>query len=268
MEIEELEKQLEELEIKTEDQKKQLKQEVLPKVINFTKKIISEYGNLIKSVSIFGSAARGKMKKTSDIDVWIIIDDTPLKTSQDVENLSFKIRLSGEEFGLHVQVTKITDFWSLISKGSPELVNFLRYSLIIFDSGFLKPTQRMLNLGLISPSEESIELKKRNSIIRFERIKEDLKSMIFDLRYCVIDIAQAVIMKKYNYIPDPKTIPQYLEKMINENIISKDFLDKYLEIDLLWKKIEHKEIKEVDGNILDKAIKITDEFIKVFSKLC
>ncbi|MEM5881848.1 MAG: nucleotidyltransferase domain-containing protein [Candidatus Aenigmatarchaeota archaeon] len=268
MELKELEKELEELEIKTEEQKNQLREKILPKVISFSKRILSEYGNLIKSISIFGSAAKGKMKPTSDIDVWIIVDDTSLKTSKDIESVLTNIRIRGEEFELHVQTTKITDFWNLISKGSPELVNFLRYSLIIYDSGFLKPTQRMLNFGLIMPSEEAIEVKKRSSIIRFEKIKDDLKSLIFELRYCVIDIIQAVIMKKYQYIPDPKTIPQYLEKLIEEKIISKEYLEKYNEIDSLWKKIEHKEIKEVDGSYLDKAIKITNDFIETFSKLC
>lgn len=268
MELEDLEKRLDELEIKSEEQKKQIKENVLPKVVSFSKRIISEFGNAIKSISIFGSAAKGKMKPTSDIDVWVIVDDTSFKTSKDIEDVSFRIKLVGEELKLHVQVSKITEFWNLISKGSPELVNFLRYSLIIYDSGFLRPTQKMLNLGLIMPSEEAIEAKKRGSIIRFERIKEDLKSLIFDLRYCVIDIAQAVIMKKYNFAPDPKTIPKYLEKMIEENIISRDFLDKYVEIDSLWKKIEHGEIKEVNGELLEKAIRITSEFINNFNKLC
>jgi len=264
MDLKELEKSLEELEIKSEEQKKQLKENVLPKVISFAKTIISEYGNLIKSISIFGSAAKGKMKKTSDIDVWIIIDDTSFKTSKDLEEVSLRIRLLGEEKGLHVQVTKITEFWNLIAKGSPELVNFLRYSLIIYDSGFLKPTQRMLNLGLIMPSEESIELKKRSSILRFERIKEDMKSMIFELRYCVTDILQAFIMKKYQQIPDPKSIPPFLEKMVEEKIITKDFLDDYLEINDLWKKIEHKEIKEVEASHLQRALEITKKFIEYF----
>ncbi|MEM5830318.1 MAG: nucleotidyltransferase domain-containing protein [Candidatus Aenigmatarchaeota archaeon] len=267
MSIEDLEKQLEDLEIKTQEQKKQLKEIVLPKVINYAKRLINEYGNLIKSISIFGSAAKGKMKEHSDIDVWVIIDDTSLKTSEDIENASLKIRILGEEFGLHVQVTKITDFWNLIAKGSPELVNFLRYSLIVYDSGFLRPSQRMLNLGLIMPSEEAIELKKRAALIRFEKVKDDLKSLIFELRYCVTDILQSYIMKKYQKIPDPKNIPEFLEKMIEEKIIEKDYLDDYLEINSLWKKIEHKEIKEVDASHIDKALKITEKFLEKFSKL-
>jgi hypothetical protein len=151
--------------------------------------------------------------------------------------------------------------------GSPELINFLRYGLVLYDTGFVKPIQRMLQLGLIPPSEEVVKLKQKASEIRFEKIKGDLKSIVFDLRYCASDIIQAVVMYHYKTQPDPKEIPKYLEKMINENKIEKEFLEKWKEIDKLWKDIDHQVVKEVSGEYLQKALSLTQEIIERFKKL-
>jgi predicted nucleotidyltransferase len=256
MGIEELEKELDELEIYGKE-REVVKQKVLPIVISFARNLIKNYGDIIKAISIFGSAAKGKMKEKSDIDVWIIIDDTSPKVSKDIENLRNQIIFSGIEKNLHIQVTFISEFWNLIKYGSPELVNFLRYGLIIYDSGFLKPTQRMLKFGLIPPSEEAIELKQKSAEIRLKKFNEDIKNLIFDLRYAAIDACQSVIMKIYKYIPDPKSIPQYLEKLVSDKKLEKEYVDKFIELDNLWKNIEH---KNIEANI--EHLKIAYEISK------
>mgnify|MGYP001772857796 CR=1 FL=1 len=261
MSIEELEKELEELELKKEE-KEVVKEKVIPKVVKFTAEILNNYGDIIKAVCVFGSAAKGKMKEKSDIDVWVIIDDTSPKVSKDVEALRDTIRVLGSSFGLHVQVSFITEFWSLIRFGSPELVNYLRYGLIIYDSGFLKPTQRMLRLGLIPPSEEAIELKEKSANLKIKKFVEDIKSMIFELRYAATDACQSVIMRIYKYIPDPKAIPEYLRKLVEEGKLEEEYVNKYIELDKLWKDIEHEIIKEVNVGHLNKAYNLAKEIIE------
>ena len=61
--------------------------EIYTKIIEFTNQIRKAYGDLIKTVFIFGSAARGDMKKTSDADIWVILDDTATKGSEDLERI-------------------------------------------------------------------------------------------------------------------------------------------------------------------------------------
>jgi predicted nucleotidyltransferase len=260
MGIEELEKELDELEVYGAE-REQVKQKVLPIVISFARDLIKNYGDIIKAICIFGSAARGKMKEKSDIDVWVIIDDTSPKVSKDIENLRSKIIILGSEKNLHVQITLISEFWNLIRYGSPELVNFLRYGLIVYDSGFLKPTQRMLRLGLIPPSEEAIELKRKSAEIRLKKFNEDIKNLIFDLRYAATDACQSVIMKVYKYIPDPKTIPQYLEKLVNDKKLEKEFVDKFIQLDNLWKNIEHEKI-EINIDHLKTAYEISKSIVE------
>ena len=61
MAIENLEEELEDTEIISENEKR--KKELLEKVVKFTEIIRKKYLNLIKSVVVFGSVARGDLKK-------------------------------------------------------------------------------------------------------------------------------------------------------------------------------------------------------------
>ncbi len=272
MPIEKLEKELEEVQLaKKEEQvsrERKLPDDIYAKLVKFTNEARKQYGEIVKSVLIFGSMVRGDAKKGSDADVWVILDDTATKSGEDLEKVQSHLYLIAHEMkDLHIQVTPLTEFWQWVKMGSPELVNFLRYGLAIYDSGFIKPVQRMLNAGLIPPSEETISLKARASSARFRRIKLDLKSIIFDLRYTAMDMMQAAVMHHYKSQPDFKAIIPYLEKFVKEKKLEKIYIGKFEQLDKLWKAIDHKEIKEVTPQHLQKAIDLTKELIDRFKKL-
>ncbi|MFZ8830286.1 MAG: nucleotidyltransferase family protein [Candidatus Aenigmatarchaeota archaeon] len=266
--IENLEKELEDTKLVKKDEIEERKKALIEKSVKFMNEIRRKFGEIVKSVVIFGSVAKGDIKQTSDVDIWVILDDTALKTSIDFDRIREEIYITAENLkDLHVQTTNLTEFWQWIRIGSPELINYLRYGLIIYDTGFVKPIQRMLQLGLLPPSEEVIKLKQKASEVRLEKIKNDLKSIIFDLRYCASDAIQAVVMHYYKTQPDPKEIPKYLEEMVNEGKIEKEFLEKWREIDKLWKDIDHRIVKEVNGEYLQKALNLAQEIIERFKKL-
>jgi predicted nucleotidyltransferase len=254
---------------KEEVEKKEIpKGEIYTKVINFTNQIRKTYGDLIKSVLIFGSAARGDMKKTSDADLWIILDDTATKSSEDLERIQAQLQLiSAEMKDLHVQTTGLTEFWSWMKKGSPELFNYLRVGLVIYDTGFIKPVQRMLKAGLLPPSEETVGIKARSAEAHIKKVELMIKSMIFDLRYAATDACQSVIMYYYQTTPDQKHIPEELRKLVKEKKLEPEFITKFEELDTLWKNIDHKRIKEVDTTHLTKAMKLASDIIYRMKKL-
>lgn len=248
--------------------KKGPSEDVIKKVVKFTMEARKHYGELIKSVLIFGSAARGDMKKSSDIDIWIVLDDTATKSSDDLNKINTHLYLIAHELkNLHIQTTALTEFWQWVKTGSPELVNFLRYGLAIYDSGFIKPVQRMLEMGLLPPSEETISLKTRAAEARLRKIKIDMKSMIFELRYTAIDICQAVIMHYYKAQPDAKKIPEFLQKLVKEKKLESEYVKKFEQLNKLWKDIDHKIIKETTTEHLEKALTLAKEIIDRMKKL-
>ena len=244
------------------------RKELIGKVVKFTDVARKQYGTVIKSVLIFGSAARGSMKKTSDVDVWVVLDDTATKSSADLNKITSHLYLIAHELkDLHIQTTTLTEFWQWVKVGSPELVNFLRYSLPIYDTGFIKPVKRMLEMGLIPPSEETIKLKARAGHARIGKIRLDMKSMVFELRYAATDVIQAVVMHYYKAQPDQKGIPEFLEKMIKEKKLENEYLEKFKKLNKLWKDIDHGKVKEIDGKYLQKAIDLASDIVERMNKL-
>lgn len=273
MDLEKLEEELSEPAVEKRQQQKKSeggmdKAQVMERVVKFTNEARRQYGDMIKSVLIFGSIVRGDAVKTSDADVWVILDDTATKGTDDFEKVQSHLFLIAHELkDVHVQTTPLTEFWHWIKTGSPELVNFLRYGLAIYDSGFIKPVQRMLNMGLLPPSEETISLRARASEARYRKVKADMKSAIFELRYCASDIIQAAVMHHYKEQPDLKDIPKFIEKFVSEKKLEKIWTKKFDEINKMWKDIDHKVVKEVDAAYLERALKLSREIINRFKKL-
>lgn len=255
-------------------EKKDLKKEEIPKgeiytkIINFTNQIRKTYGDLIKSVLIFGSAATGQMKKTSDADVWVILDDTATKSSEDLERMRTQLQLISTQLkDIHVQTTGLTEFWGWMKRGSPELFNYLRVGLIIYDTGFVKPVQRMLKAGLLPPSEETVGIKAKSAEAHMKKVRLTIKAMIFDLRYAATDACQSVIMYYYKTTPDPKHMAEELEKLVKEKKLEAEYIEKFKELDKLWKDIDHNRIKEVGPEHLKKAMALASDIIERMKKL-
>ncbi len=272
MAFEKLEEELEDTELVKKEVKENTAQsankEAIEKAVAFSNSIRKQYGELIKSVLIFGSSVKGSMVKGSDVDMWVIVDDTATKASEDINRIIEHVHLiAAEHKDMHVQIHTLTEFWQSIRIGSPEFSNFLRYGLAIYDTGFIKPIQRMLQMGLIPPSDETISLKARSSITRFRKIKQEVKLLIFDLRYTMLDMVQAVVMHYYKETPDYKKAPEFLEKLVKQKKLEKRYVDMFVKLDKLWKDIDHNEIKEVTTDHLDEALKITEDVIERMKKL-
>jgi len=63
------------------------------------KQLIKIYGDGIKQIIVYGSYARGKETKDSDIDILVVIDDNlnPTEVEESIDSLLFKILLEEEE---------------------------------------------------------------------------------------------------------------------------------------------------------------------------
>ena len=272
MPFETLEEELEDTELAKKEVQQPAMQtnqkDAIEKVVKFTNTIRKQYGELIKSVLIFGSVVKGTMVKGSDVDVWIIVDDTVTKATEDLNKVIDHIYLVASEMKeIHIQAHTLTEFWQSIRVGSPEFSNFLRYGLAIYDTGFIKPIQRMLQMGLIPPSDETISLKARAASTRYRKIKLDIKSMVFELRYTALDIVQAVVMHYYKETPDYKKAPEFLEKLVKQKKLEKEYVDKFVQLDKLWKDIDHGDIKEVTTDHLNDALELSKDMIDRMKKL-
>ncbi|MBI4983685.1 nucleotidyltransferase domain-containing protein, partial [Candidatus Woesearchaeota archaeon] len=131
--------------------------------------VIKKFDKYILSYVLAGSLTQGKATPTSDIDVWIVIDDTDVKKMTRVE-LKDKLRaiiigmgieagqLTGIQNKLNIQVYILTDFWESLKEANPIIFTLLRDGVPFYDRGIFMPWKQLLRMGRIKPSREAIDL--------------------------------------------------------------------------------------------------------------
>ncbi len=75
-------------------------------VEDFVRRASQEYGDRIRSITLFGSVARGTAVKDSDIDLLVVIDKEDFRLRREIVGLSFDILL---ETGGDLSVKVLSD---------------------------------------------------------------------------------------------------------------------------------------------------------------
>src|SRR2546422_3247080 len=144
---------------KKEDPKKETKEKRFLIVEKFAKQVLKKYGKYVKAIVMMGSVAREEFRPTSDIDVFVVIDDTSLKVTpefhdkfdDDLERIVEKIPDSqvtvkgpdGKEEKiplLSIQPSyTLSEFTDYARVGHPIIYNFIKEGIPVYDSGFFGP---------------------------------------------------------------------------------------------------------------------------------
>jgi len=238
----------------------------------FTKEILKKYGSIIRSVVLFGSSARGSWTKESDIDVFIILDDTKHKITptfkeqieEDIDVLAKKIsdKLSVQQPYL------LTEFWNMVRIGHPIVFNFIREGVPIFDRDIFLPIKRLLQMGEIKPSKEAVEKYIERAPGRIKRVEQAKMYMVAeDCYYAMLESLQAVLMFLGHNPPRPSEAPEVMRKTLVEMQLVKPELADWLEAVIKRRKeIEHKNVKTIPGKELDEWIIKSKKFVKEMQK--
>src|SRR3989338_6366856 len=97
------------------------KEEGIEILKKFSKAVLKKYGNLIRSIVLFGSTAREEWKGESDIDVFVIVDDTRNRISPALkEKIEFDLddiaKKTHKQLSLQ-QPYLLTEFWRMVREG-------------------------------------------------------------------------------------------------------------------------------------------------------
>lgn len=239
--------------------------------------VLRKFEKYIYSYVIGGSLVRGEAKDTSDVDVFIIIDDTDVKRMSRLE-LKEKLRgiiyqyvaeageLAGVKNKLSPQVWLLTDFVENIRDADPIIFTFVRDGIPLYDKGGFLPWKLLLKMGKIKPSPEAIDRFMSMGDKTREIIKQRLMDIVLnDIYWSVITPTQAVLMlygipppNVYETVKEVKRILVDQEKMMEKKYL--DILDK-IAIQY-YKGFEHGKIKEVTGKEVDDLMKDAEEYTK------
>ena len=118
----------------------ELKSKNLPKNPNeefniahdFAIKTYTKFQEAIKSIVLFGSAAKLETTKGSDIDILIIIDDCSIQWDEELiawyrEELRKLLEKQTYAERIHINSVTLSTFWEDVKEGEPAAINILRY---------------------------------------------------------------------------------------------------------------------------------------------
>ncbi len=237
--------------------------------------VIKKFEKYILSYVLAGSLTQGKATHSSDIDVWIVIDDTDVKKMTRAE-LKDKLRaiiigmgveageITGIKNKLNIQVYILTDFWESLKEANPIIFTLLRDGVPFYDRGIFMPWKQLLRMGRIKPSREAIDLFMSTGDQSVARVKLRLKDMAMeDTYYAILTPSQAAIMLYGLPPPTPRETPDVLEEIFvkKEKMLEPEYVEILRRNVKIRKGIEHGDIKEFSGIELDKLLTDADKFL-------
>lgn len=237
---------------------------------------LKKFEKYIVSYVIAGSIVRGEATKTSDVDVFIVVDDTDVKRMSRAE-LRDKLRgiiygyamqaneLADSKNKLSPQIYILTEFWEGVRESHPVFFTFIRDGVPLYDRGTFMPWKLLLKMGKITGTPEAIErfltLGEKVGEIVTHKLNDIVTEDIF---WSVVTPSQGALMM-YGLAP---STPRETVKLVREIFCKKeklldkkyaDFLDKVVET---FKGFEHDTVKEVSGKEIDEFVKGAKDYIK------
>ena len=243
--------------------------------------VLKKFEKYIVSYVLAGSLVQGRATKTSDIDVWIVIDDTDVKKMTRVE-LKDKLRaiiigmgmeageLTGIRNKLNIQVYILTDFWDSLKEANPIIFTLLRDGVPFYDRGIFMPWKQLLRLGKIKPSAEAIDMFMSSGEQMLKRVEMKLKEIgMEDIYYAILTPSQAALMMYGVPPPAPKETAELLRQIFvdKEKMMTSENVKILETVIKIRKDIEHGTRKDLSGSEIDKLLTDADKYLKGIKKL-
>jgi uncharacterized protein (UPF0332 family)/predicted nucleotidyltransferase len=242
---------------------------------------LKKFEKYIVAYVLAGSLVQGKATPESDIDVFLVIDDTDVKRMTRAE-LKDKLRtiiigmgleageLTGIKNKLNIQVYILTDFWENIKEANPIIFTFLRDGIPLYDRGVFMPWKQLLKMGRIKPSGEAIEMYMSTGEQVLKRIAMKINEMAMeDIFYAILTPSQAALMMYGVPPPTPKETPNVMREIfVQKEKLLEDSYIKILERAIqVRKQLEHGTLKNVSGKELDELTSDCDKYLVRLKKL-
>lgn len=243
--------------------------------------VLQKFEKYVVSYVLGGSLIRGEATKDSDVDVFVVINDTDVKRMPRLE-LKERLRgiiyqyvgeasaLAGVNNKLEPQIYLLTDFWEAVKDAHPVMFTFIRDGVPIYDRGTFMPWKALLKMGKLKPSPEAIDMFMSMGDGIIPRSKRTLLSDIFvNIFWGITTPAQALLM--LNGCPPPNAkkelVRDFKKEFLDTKMIEKKYVDFMEKVINTWRDYEHEKIKEISGTEIDKLLKETEEFLKRLKEL-
>ncbi len=236
----------------------------------FTKKLVERFKKQLKFVVIYGSTATKKFHSKSDLDTFLVMDDTlvekeisPVQKDQiwnDILNIAKEVdpMITVQSFMF------LTEFWDNVRLAEPLIIGILKSGVVVYDVGIFMPAKRMVERGKISLTKEAID-KKLSAAPEFVKISNSkIKSVGHYLEQAMAHAGNAALMFMGYYPVKKEEVPQEIKTVfVDQKIIEYKYYEYADKIQKLAKDIEHAAEQEMYrfGKDIGEALKMCDDFV-------
>ncbi|MEM4318425.1 MAG: nucleotidyltransferase domain-containing protein [Candidatus Pacearchaeota archaeon] len=238
--------------------------------------VINKFERYVVSYVLAGSLVRGQATQTSDVDVFVIIDDTDVKRMSRFElrerlrSIIYSYAIEANERAnsknkLSPQIYILTEFWEAVKEAHPVIFTFIRDGVPLYDRGAFMPWKLLLKMGKIKPSPEAIEMFMSLGEKVVENVKKKMTGLITeDIYWGVITPSQATLMLYGIAPPTPKETVAIMQDIFveKEKLLEKKYIDILKKIVEIYKKYEHEEKIEIKGKELDFLLEQVNAYIE------
>ncbi len=242
--------------------------------------VLRKFEKYVASYFIAGSLVRGTAGSDSDVDVFVIVDDTDVKRMPRLELLE-KLRgiiydyireataLAGVKNILNVQVSLLTDFWQRVRDVEPVAFTFIRDGIPLYDRGTFIPWKLLLKMGRIKPSPEAIDLYMKQGEQTEDFVNRRLMDSMVDTYYGIVTPTQAMVMLAGEGPEVPKNLASQVRQIFveREKIMSEKDIKILEKAVYLFKQYEYGKLKKFSGKEIDEFLGECREYNKMLTGL-
>ena len=243
--------------------------------------VLKKFEKYIVCYVLAGSLTQGTATTKSDVDVFIVIDDTDVKKMTRAE-LKDKLRaiiidmgyqagdLTGIQNKINIQVYILTDFWDNIKEANPVIFTFLRDGIPFYDRGVFMPWKQLLEMGKIKPSQEAIDVFMSTGDQMLKRVSMKLKEIALeDFFWATLTPSQAALMLYGLAPPTPKETPNVLREIFvkKEKLLEDEYVDIMANILKVRKDLEHGDKQTITGKEIDQLAHDAERYLKRLQEL-
>ncbi|MBI5148719.1 nucleotidyltransferase domain-containing protein [Candidatus Pacearchaeota archaeon] len=243
--------------------------------------VLRKFEKYVVSYVIAGSVVRGTATKTSDVDIYVVIDDTDVRRMSRLE-LKEKLRaiihsyvieageIAGVKNKLSPQIYILTEFWEAVKDAHPVIFTFIRDGVPFYDRGAFMPWKLLLRMGKIKPSPEAIDMFMSLG----DRVNDVVKRKLLDVAtediyWGIITPSQAILMLYGVAPPTPRETIALMKEIFveKEKMLEQKYIDILEEVVEIYKGYEHQKVKEISGKKIDELMEKFASYIKRLKEL-
>ena len=242
--------------------------------------VLKKFEKYVVSYVLAGSMVRGDATAESDIDTFIIIDDTDV-TRMTANELRSKLRAiiwgMGAEAGdaagvrnkLNTQIYVLSEMWDSLKSANPVIFTLLRDGISLYDRGLFAPWKLLLKKGKITPTPEAVDNYIKSGKQVLDGTKRKLRDIgVEDFFWATITPSQGALMMMGIPPPHPKATPEQLrEHFVKPGLLEDKYVKIIEEILEVRKDIEQGRTKEVSAKQVDNLMTKAESYLKRVDKL-